>query len=657
MSNYDSWDFEPAPEQDNWDTWDTGASSGAPEAPASSLWTPPGNSKGGYDDGKGYGKSDFGGFDSFGKGDFGKGDFGKGGFGKGGKNDFDKGFGKSDFGKGGFDGGFDGGKGNFGKGDFGKGGFGKDKSGKGKGFDGKGKDFGFKGKDLSDMGPPMSDMPPMSDHLKGVGPGKGAPENIHMPGMVAQSKRAPAAGLVPQPPPMDTKGMPPMGNKGMPQKGFDGGKGGFAPVMPPNFKGGPMGPGPQPGPPGGPPPPPPGGMPMLPPNGNLPPFAPGQPMGLAPELLALTEAEHSVTLIDDAIGSKAAPAPEPKKQRLFLLLTRLAPDLQSEHVLQILEQCGEVQGFRRARDPTGKPLSFGFALFADPEAAWKASTCISKLVLNGQEIKVLLEEQTETQINLWRNAQQAALKVNSNEELEWELERKTVSCKVLVEGKVEEIFGSTKGGGAASTRRREELRKREQARVLRVRKRKAWREEQFAKELERVESLEKRMRREERSRDGMDRKKEQLSAPREKDSSDLSLAKKEEFGDDSGGALAVVGNDERVLTDLVDRIQSESREYIFKLEIDVKFLREEKIFEKKLRPWLERQINIRMGGQQSDLVEYMLRRVNSGTSAEALISDLMKYLDDGTEALVERMWRMMIFELMRSGHLMDGYRR
>merc|ERR1719359_2308333 len=150
----------------------------------------------------------------------------------------------------------------------------------------------------------------------------------------------------------------------------------------------------------------------------------------------------------DAMGVPEAPPPakpDAKKPRLVLLLTRLAPDLLSDHVYQILEQCGEVQAFRRARDPSGKPLSFGFAQFADPEAAWKASTCISKLVLCGLEIKVLLEEQTESIINQWRNAQQAALKVTSNEELEWELERKSVSCKVLVEGKVEEIFGSTKG--------------------------------------------------------------------------------------------------------------------------------------------------------------------------------------------------------------------
>lgn len=387
-------------------------------------------------------------------------------------------------------------------------------------------------------------------------------------------------------------------------------------------------------------------------NGNMmPPFAKGAP-GLAPELLALTEAEQP---LPPAAPLPPAPMPviQEKKPRLFLLLTRLSPDLLSDHIYQILEQCGEVQAFRRARDPSGKPLSFGFAQFADPEAAWKASTCISKLVLCGQEVKVLLEETTETSINAWRNAQQAALKVNSNEELEWELERKSVSCKAAVEAKVEELFPG-KGGGAIS-RRREELRKREQARVLRVRKRKAWREEQFGKELERVENLEKRLRREERSLDGMDRKKEELSAPKQKDDSDLKSAKKEEMGEgESSGPVAIVGNDERVMTDLVDRIQSETRAHIFSMDLDVKFLREEKTFEKKLRPWLEQKIDVMMGGQQSDLVEYLLRRVNAGTPADSLVSDMQRYLDDGAEGLIERMWRMLIFELMRSGHPMGG---
>merc|ERR1712190_622794 len=114
---------------------------------------------------------------------------------------------------------------------------------------------------------------------------------------------------------------------------------------------------------------------------------------------------------------------------IVLLITRLSPDVQEVHMQQILEQCGEVQAWRRARGSNGELLSFGFAQFGDPEAAWKVSTCLSKKVLCGQEVKVLIEEQAESLIQAWRSSQQAALKVNSDEELEWELERKTrLSC-------------------------------------------------------------------------------------------------------------------------------------------------------------------------------------------------------------------------------------
>merc|ERR1712151_973229 len=123
----------------------------------------------------------------------------------------------------------------------------------------------------------------------------------------------------------------------------------------------------------------------------------------------------------------------------------------------------------------------------------------------------------------------------------------------------------------------------------------------------------------------------------------------EEMGT-SGSMLASASPaDARAISELVDRVQSEPRHELFKMQLDVAFLRDEKIFEKKLRPWLERKCDSLMGGPQSDLVEYILRRVNSITYPDALISDLGRFLDDRADALVERMWRMLILELTRGG--------
>merc|ERR1711933_695982 len=104
----------------------------------------------------------------------------------------------------------------------------------------------------------------------------------------------------------------------------------------------------------------------------------------------------------------------------------------------------------------------------------------------------------------------------------------------------------------------------------------------------------------------------------------------------------------------VDRVQAESRSSLFKIDVDAAFLRSERIFERKLRPWLEKRVELYMGGTQTDLVEHIIRRVNACPHPEALTSELTRYLDDNADTIVERMWRMLAFELMRGGLVFQG---
>merc|ERR1719401_241314 len=90
------------------------------------------------------------------------------------------------------------------------------------------------------------------------------------------------------------------------------------------------------------------GFPSMPPGAG----------GLAPELAALVSAGEA----QDAVDMKVSPAVE-KKPRLLLLITKLAPELQETHMQQLLDQCGDVQAWRRARDANGAALAFGFAQF------------------------------------------------------------------------------------------------------------------------------------------------------------------------------------------------------------------------------------------------------------------------------------------------------
>jgi len=375
------------------------------------------------------------------------------------------------------------------------------------------------------------------------------------------------------------------------------------------------------------------------------------PSSLAPELAALVSAEGD----NDSSIMRLGPLIPEKKPRIYLLVTKLAPELDEGHMQQIIEQCGEVQAFRRGRDADGKPLSFGFAQFGDPEAAWKASTCLSKRVLCGQEIKVLVEERAESLIQQWRRSQQAALRVSTDEELDWELERKAVSCKASIDAKVEEIFGPPEDGpsGGAVVQRQQELREREKQRMTRLKKRKAWRMEEFSREVERIEAVEKRLRKEEVQKDDSDRGQEETELKEKKQSEDdenLKISRPEDMATPGSRIKAADKADNRKLVDMVDIVQSEPRDDLFRMELNTAYLRNEKILESKLRPWLERKVDLCMGGPQSDLVEYILRRVNASSLPDSLISELTRYLDDTAEPMVERMWRMLAFELMRGGY-------
>eukprot|EP00435_Cladocopium_sp_Y103_P018947 s3611_g4.t1 len=233
-----------------------------------------------------------------------------------------------------------------------------------------------------------------------------------------------------------------------------------------------------------------------------------------------------------------------------------------------------------------------------------------------------------------------------DEDLEWELERKTVSCNALLDGKLEELFG-VEGTGAAK-QRRQELREREEKRVERAKKRKAWRESEFAAELDRLEASEMALREAEKLRDAEDREKEEFELS-EKQRKEMKLEKLEAHHGIVRSVHVAQLADNQALMDLVHKVQEEPREELFTIKLDTAYLRNERILERKLRPWLERKVDLHMGGQSSDLVELILRRVNGAAQPDPLIAELERFLDDFAEPLVERLWRMLALELIQNG--------
>lgn len=167
------------------------------------------------------------------------------------------------------------------------------------------------------------------------------------------------------------------------------------------------------------------------------------------------------------------------------------------------------------------------------------------------------------------------------------------------------------------------------------------------RELQRVESSEKSLRDAERRKDVADRDKEEKEA-KDKQARELKLQTLEADGGATNVNVSQLA-DNRALMELVDKVQEEHRESLFTVRVDPVYLRNERILERKLRPWLERKIDLYMGGQTSDLVEHIIRRVNGASQPDPLIAELERFLDDHAEPLVERLWRMMSLELTQDG--------
>lgn len=500
-----------------------------------------------------------------------------------------------------------------------------------------------------------------------MGPGPGVPGGCMMgpggpmPGPGGCPRGPGGPGMLPPPPPGSLP--PPPGSMGGPMgpPGMCRGPPGMmpAPRMPGQMMPGPPGSmPPPPGPLGGMGPPgmcrgPPGGM-MPAPPGTLA-LAPPPPQGVPAAFRAPDVPQFGAPPSFD--GALASHIPE-KKPQLFMLIAQMAPQITEPQMQQLLEQCGEVQAFRRGKDGAGNPLSFGVAQFSDAEAAWKASNCLMKRSISGQEIKIMLEENTENLITKWKTAQKLILRVSNDDELEWELERKAVSCKALIDAKLEELYGPSEvaaAGGGAALQRRQELRERERTRVDRAKKRKAWRESEFTRELSHLEASEKSLRGKERERDNVDRLREENEL-KEKQARELKLEKLEADGGATNVNVSQLA-DNRTLMELVDKVQEEPREGLFTVRIDPSYLRNERILERKLRPWLEKRVDLYMGGQMSDLVEHIIRRVNGTSLPDPLVAELERFLDDHAEPLVERLWRMLVLELTQDGLELPSVKR
>ena len=79
-----------------------------------------------------------------------------------------------------------------------------------------------------------------------------------------------------------------------------------------------------------------------------------------------------------------------------------------------------------------------------------------------------------------------------------------------------------------------------------------------------------------------------------------------------------------------------------KLEWDI--LEEQKVLEKKIRPWLVKQSVQILGAEEPDFINIILKKLIQRTDGYAMIDKFQEVLAEDTNDFIKKLWRMLIFE-------------
>jgi len=112
---------------------------------------------------------------------------------------------------------------------------------------------------------------------------------------------------------------------------------------------------------------------------------------------------------------------------------------------------------------------------------------------------------------------------------------------------------------------------------------------------------------------------------------------------EGGGEVKLNDTDMRRLIQQVPT--DKARAFAFK--IDWQIVADHHIVDKKLRPWVKKKVNEFLGAEESSMVEFILRKVSGGSGPESVLAELEGFLDDEAENFTLKMWRMLIFEVLR----------
>lgn len=120
--------------------------------------------------------------------------------------------------------------------------------------------------------------------------------------------------------------------------------------------------------------------------------------------------------------------------------------------------------------------------------------------------------------------------------------------------------------------------------------------------------------------------------------------------DDKVPKMQASGGESRMKDDemrkLIQQVPTEKNR-AFAYEIDWQIVQNENIVEKKLRPWVKKKVTEYLGAEEHGMIEFIMRKVSSRTKPQSILEELEGFLDEEAENFTLKMWRMLIFEVLR----------
>ncbi|XP_052173187.1 RNA-binding motif protein 25 isoform X2 [Diospyros lotus] len=85
-----------------------------------------------------------------------------------------------------------------------------------------------------------------------------------------------------------------------------------------------------------------------------------------------------------------------EKPQTTVYVGKIAPTVENDFILSLLQLCGPVKNWKRVQDPTnGTPKSFGFCEFESAEGVLRAFRLLTKLNVDGQELLINVTQATK----------------------------------------------------------------------------------------------------------------------------------------------------------------------------------------------------------------------------------------------------------------------